>query len=137
MGEAVAIVDSFQARGERGLQLALAAAQAVADNRGKDIQILDLRELTALFDFFVIATGTSQRQLRAMCDGVDDVLRKQMGDRRLSLEGYQDSKWILADYGNVVVHLFDEEGRDYYRLEDLWGSAKRVDLSGKLVGIAQ
>lgn len=109
------------------LRLALAAARAAEDNRGKDVAVLDLREQTVIFDYFVLATGSSQRQLRAISDAIDDVLQKEMGHRRLGTEGYQDSKWILLDYGSVVIQLFDEQSREYYRLEDLWAGAKRVE----------
>jgi ribosome-associated protein len=61
-----------------------------------------------------------------MSDGIDDVLQKQFSHRRLSVEGYEESHWILLDYGSVVVHLFDAASRDYYRLEDLWAGAKPV-----------
>jgi ribosome-associated protein len=127
--QTAAAPQSFAERQQRSRELALAAARAVADNRGQDIVVLDLREQTAIFDYFVIATGTSQRQLRSMCDGVSDVLEKQLGDRRLSIEGYQQSRWILCDYGSVVVHLFDKEARGFYALEDLWAGATRVDLA--------
>jgi ribosome-associated protein len=111
---------------DRSLQLALAAAREAEDNRGQDVVVLDLREQTAAFDYFVIVTGTSNRQLRAMSDAIDDVLQKQYGHRRLGLEGYEDSRWILLDYGSIVIHLFDATTRDYYRLEDLWAGAPRV-----------
>lgn len=88
--------------------------------------ILDLRELTPIFDYFVIATGSSRRQLHAISDEVDRVLDHQLHHGRLSVEGYEGSRWILLDYGDVVVHLFDEEARDYYALEQLWAAAKRV-----------
>ena len=112
---------------ERSQQLAFAAARAAEDNRGQNVVVLDMREQTAIFDFFVIATGTSRRQLRAMGDAIDDVLQKELGCRRYGTEGYQDSHWILLDYGSVVVHLFDEQRRDYYRLEDLWAGARQVE----------
>jgi ribosome-associated protein len=111
----------------RSLELARAAAQEAEDNRGQDVVILDLREQTTAFDYFVIATGTSNRQLRAMSDAIDDVLQKQLGHRRLGLEGYQDSHWILLDYGSIVIHLFEKGQREYYRLEELWAGAKRVE----------
>ena len=111
----------------RSLELALAAAREAEDNRGQDVLVLDMREQTAAFDYFVIATGTSNRQLRAMSDAIDDVLQKQFGHRRLGLEGYQDSHWILLDYGSVIIHLFDAKQRDYYQLEDLWAGAVRVE----------
>ena len=110
----------------RSLELALAAAREAEDNRGQDVLVLDMREQTSAFDFFVIATGTSNRQLRAMSDAIDDVLQKQFGHRRLGLEGYQDSHWILLDYGSVIIHLFDATKRDYYRLEELWAGAVPV-----------
>ena len=111
----------------RSLELALAAAQEAEDNRGQNVLVLDMREQTTAFDFFVIATGTSNRQLRAMSDAIDDVLQKQFGHRRLGLEGYQDSHWILLDYGSVIIHLFDATKRDYYRLEELWAGAVPVE----------
>ena len=110
----------------RSLELALAAAREAEDNRGQNVLVLDMRDQTTAFDYFVLATGTSNRQLRAMSDAIDDVLQKQFGHRRLGLEGYQDSHWILLDYGSVVIHLFDSKNRDYYRLEELWGEAARV-----------
>ena len=112
---------------DRSLQLALAAAREAEDNRGQDVVVLDMREQTKAFDYFVIATGTSNRQLRAMSDAIDDVLQKQFGHRRLGLEGYQETHWVLLDYGSVIIHLFDEATRDFYRLEDLWAGAVPVE----------
>jgi ribosome-associated protein len=114
---------------ERSLELAWAAVRTAADNRATDLVVLDLREQTSEFDYFVLATGTSRRQLHAIAEEIDRVLEKELGDRRLGREGYEESRWILLDYGNVVIHLFDQETREYYRLEDLWGQARRVDLS--------
>ena len=111
---------------ETGLQRALAAAQTAEDNRGTNVVVLDMRELTSVFDYFVVASGTSRRQLHAMSEEIDHVLEDQWGDRRLGVEGYEESRWILLDYGDVVVHLFEPEMRAYYGLEDLWGHAKRV-----------
>ena len=108
------------------MELAVAAAREAEDNRGQNVVVLDMREQTSIFDYFVIATGSSNRQLRAMSDGIDDVLQKQFGHQRLSVEGYEDSHWILLDFGSVVVHLFDDKSREYYRLEDLWAGAKPV-----------
>jgi ribosome-associated protein len=108
------------------LQRALAAARTADDNRGRDIVLLDMRELTPIFDYFVIATGASRRQLHAISDEIDRVLQTEHNDRRLGVEGYSESRWVLLDYGDVVVHLFDQETRDYYDLEQLWCAAKRV-----------
>jgi ribosome-associated protein len=111
----------------RSLELALAAAREAEDNRGQDVLVLDMRDQTTAFDYFVIATGTSNRQLRAMSDAIDDVLQKQFGHPRLGREGYDDSHWVLLDYGSIIVHLFDTSKRDYYRLEELWAGAIPVE----------
>jgi ribosome-associated protein len=95
-------------------------------NRGTNIVILDLRELTSVFDYFVIVTGASRRQLHAMSEAIEHAMETDYGDRRLGMEGYQESRWILLDYGDVVVHMFDAETRDYYGLEHLWSAAKAV-----------
>ena len=100
-----------QANSERSLQLALAAASTAADNRGQDLIVLDLREQTSLFDYFVIATGTSRRQLHAISEEIDHTLEDDLGDRRMGIEGYDKSRWIVLDYGTVVIHLFDAETR--------------------------
>ncbi len=111
---------------ERSLQLALAAAQTAADDRGKDILVLDMRELTCIFDYFVIASGSSRRQLHAMSEDIDAKLEGDLADERMGIEGYKESSWILLDYGTVVIHLFEESTRDYYSIEKLWGEAKQV-----------
>jgi ribosome-associated protein len=110
------------------LKRALLAARIAEDNRGTDIIVLDMRELSAMFDYFVLASGTSRRQLHAMSEEIDHALEEQMGDRRLGIEGYEESRWILLDYGDVVIHLFEPEMRAYYALEELWGHAKHVPL---------
>jgi len=88
-----------------------------------------MREVTPEFDYFVVATGTSRRQLHAMSEEIDHRLEDDLGERRLGVEGYVESRWILLDYGNIVVHLFDAEARDYYALEQLWCTSKRVPLA--------
>ncbi len=87
-----------------------------------------MRGMTTEFDYFVLVTGNSRRQLHAISEEIDRVLEKEMSDHRMGIEGYNESRWILLDYGTVVVHLFDAETRSYYALEDLWGHAKRVPL---------
>ncbi len=115
-------------RSDRSLQLALAAARTAQDNRGRDLVVLDMRKITPIFDYFVIATGSSRRQLHAMSEEIDHALEDGLGDHRMSVEGYAESRWIVLDYGSVVVHLFDQETRDYYALEQLWSGAGWVDL---------
>lgn len=117
-----------ESRQERSLQLALAAARTAEDNRAQDVAVLDMRSLTPEFDYFVLATGNSRRQLHAISEEIDHILEGELGDRRLSQEGYSESRWILLDYGSVVIHLFDAETRKFYALEDLWSTAQRVAL---------
>ncbi len=125
-------VKALKMQKERSRQLALAAIQTAEDNGGRDLLVLDMREHTTLFDYFVIATGTSRRQLHAMSEEIDHKLEDDLHDKRMSIEGYDASRWIVLDYGTVVVHLFDDEMRDYYSLETLWADAQPVDLTDVL-----
>jgi ribosome-associated protein len=114
---------------QRSLELALAAARTAAENGGTDIKVLDMSRQTALFDYFVIATGTSRRQLHAMSEEIDHKLEDELNDKRMNIDGYDDSRWIVLDYGTVVIHLFDADTRDFYSLERLWADAQEVDLT--------
>ena len=105
---------------------ALACARIADGKKARDIVVLDIGRLFFLTDFFVIATGNNTIQLRAIADEVHHRL-KEAGVHRLSLTGYQDGRWVLMDYNDVVVHLFLPEAREYYDLELLWGDAPRVD----------
>lgn len=111
---------------EAALKRAMLAAQTAEDNRGRDLVILDVREQTTFFDYFVLVTGASRRQLHAISEEIDRAMQEQLNDKRLGIEGYEESHWILLDYGDVVIHMFDEQTRAYYALEELWGRAKRV-----------
>ncbi len=88
--------------------------------------MLDLRGLTPLYDYFVIMTGASRRQMHTLADEIEAAF-KSVGDRRLSTQGYQASRWIVQDFGDILIHVFDQESREYYALEDLWADARRVD----------
>ena len=112
----------------RSLELAQAAAQVAVELQGEDVVILDMRDQTTWFDYFVLATGTSRRQLHAMSEEIDHKLEDEMRDQRMGIEGYRESRWIVLDYGTVVIHLFDEETRRYYSLETLWGDARQVPV---------
>ena len=113
---------------EASRKLAAAAARVALENNGEDVIVLDVSEQSAEFDFFVLANGASRRQLHAISEQIDDALEKGLGDRRMGIEGYQDSSWIVLDYGSIVIHLFDEETREFYDLESLWADGKRVPL---------
>jgi ribosome-associated protein len=108
------------------LERACLSARVAMENKGRDIVVLDMRPICALYDFFVLATGNSRRQIHTITEEIDAALRAR-GDRRLSVEGYESSKWVVQDYGDVVVHVFDAPTREYYGLEDLWADAPRID----------
>ncbi len=114
---------------ERSLELALAAAQTAADNDATNIVVLDMSQQSSIFDYFVIATGTSRRQLHAISEEIDHRLEDDLNDKRMNIDGYDESRWIVLDYSTVIVHLFDEETRMFYSLESLWADARKVDIS--------
>ncbi len=101
-------------------------ARVAADHKARDIVVMDMRGITPLYDFFVLATGSSRRQIHTLAEEIDAAMHAD-GDRRLGIEGYEASRWVVQDYGNIVVHVFDPDTRAYYALEDLWADAPRVD----------
>jgi len=96
------------------------------DYRGRDTLVLDLTSITPVFDYFVLTTGTSRRQMHAIAEEVDRILKAE-GSSRQGIEGYANSVWILQDYGDVVLHVFAPEARALYDLEHLWADAPRID----------
>ncbi|MBM4095787.1 MAG: ribosome silencing factor [Planctomycetes bacterium] len=108
------------------LERARLAAKVARDNKGRDIVILDMRKITPIYDYFVLSTGNSRRQIRTIAEETDRELNA-VGDRRLGIEGYVASRWILQDYGDIVVHVFEPGARSFYELEELWTEAPRVD----------
>ncbi|MDR1959624.1 MAG: ribosome silencing factor [Planctomycetaceae bacterium] len=112
---------------------AIAAAKTALDYRANDVVILDLRALTSQFDYFVIVSGTSRRQLHGVSEEIDHVLENQLGDKRLSIAGFQESKWIVLDYGDIVIHLFEPETREFYALEELWGKGVPVPINDSVI----
>lgn len=105
---------------------AIAAARVAAERHCSDIVVLDLRGLSPAADYFVIATGTSDRQMRTVADEICMEAKKQNA-QRFGRAGYEQGRWIVLDFIDVVIHIFDSEYRDYYDLELLWGDAKRID----------
>ena len=104
-------------------------ARAADDKKARDVVVLDLRGLPYITDFFVVATATNPRQLRAICD---EIAREMdvMGDRPVGQEGADQSGWMVVDYGDLVVHVFDVERRKYYDLDLLWGDMPRLEWRG-------
>jgi len=103
------------------------AARVAAERHCSDIVVLDLRGKSPATDYFVIATGTSDRQMRSVADEISEEARKH-GLQRFGRAGYEQGRWILLDFIDVVIHLFDSEYRDYYDLELLWGDAQRLTI---------
>ncbi|HUT31252.1 MAG TPA: ribosome silencing factor [Sedimentisphaerales bacterium] len=106
---------------------ALAAARLADGRHCSDIVVLDLRGMSPATDYFVIATGTSGRQMRTVADEISKEAREH-GLQRFGRAGYEQGRWILLDFIDVVIHIFDREYREYYDLELLWGDAKRLTI---------
>ena len=106
----------------------LIAVRAAESKKATDIKVLDLSGITSFADYFVICTGANQRQIQAVSDEVCLQLKEQAQELPLSLEGYNQAEWVLADYGDLLVHIFSPKAREYYDLERLWRSAKTVEI---------
>ena len=106
-------------------ELARAVAAYAADKKAADIVELDLRGVVGYTDYFVICSGNTERQAKAIHDGIHEGMKKEHGVLPRRVEGLAEARWILMDYLDVVVHVFTPETRDFYRLEALWGEAPR------------
>ena len=116
---------------EKTKAFALAAAEVAAGRHCSDILVLDLRGKSPATDYFVIATGTSDRQMRAVADEICEAA-KEDAIQRFGRAGYEQARWILLDFIDVVIHIFDREYREYYDLELLWGDAERLQWDKSL-----
>ena len=110
---------------------AIIAAQAADEKKATDIMVQEVRELIGVTDYFVIATAANSRQVDAIIDEIEDELREKAGIKPSHREVSPDGSWSLLDYGNIVVHVFMPETREYYRLEALWNDAPTVDLAAE------
>jgi ribosome-associated protein len=104
------------------------AARCASEKKGIDLKILDLRQIASFTEFFLLATGTNQRQVQAIADDITEQLKKQSRARPNRVEGYAAAEWVLLDYGDFIVHVFDKDARDFYDLERLWRDAQQVEL---------
>lgn len=109
-------------------ECALLAGAAAADGLAVDVVILDLRAVTLVSDYFVVCSGRNAAQVRAIADHVRKAVKEVDGRRPNNVEGYNGARWILLDYGDVVVHVFHEQEREYYAIERLWGDAKLLEV---------
>ncbi len=102
-------------------------ASTVRDKKAKDVTILELKEISIITDYFVVCSGESTTQVRAIVDHIEERLRSQ-GFRPGGVEGYRNSQWILMDFGDVIVHVFEDETRKFYAIEKLWLDAPRIEI---------
>ena len=114
-------------------ETALLLAKALDNRRGIDIKVLETGPLTTLADYFVLCSATSAPQIRALSEECEKVMKEQAGEDPHHVEGHRGGTWVLLDFSAVVVHIFNEEAREFYDLERLWSDAKPVDISDILV----
>lgn len=103
------------------------AIQALEDKKADDIKVIDITEVSVLADYFVIASGMNKNQIQAIVDNVEEVLGRA-GHPCRQMEGYRTANWILMDYGDIIIHIFDSENRLFYDLERIWRDGKTVDV---------
>ncbi len=107
------------------------AIQSLQEKKGKDLCLIDIREISVLADYFLIASGNNRSQIQAMIDDVEERLGKA-GFQPRNIEGYQTGNWVLMDYNDLIVHVFDKQNRLFYDLERIWSDGKRIDVESFL-----
>ena len=115
-------------RPEESRELALIAVAAAADRKAADMVVLGVAEVSFLADYFVLVTGYSKAQVRAISQSIEDQVEEQLNRLPIRTEGQAEGSWVLKDYGDVMVHIMMPKEREYYNLEAFWGHARRVDL---------
>ena len=108
------------------------AIHCAAEKKAVDMIALDLRNIASFTEFFVIASGSNQRQVQAIADEINEQLKKQLQTRPVRIEGYNSAEWVLLDYGDFVFHIFNGEAREFYDLARLWRDARKVELPADL-----
>ena len=109
-------------------EMALLAVQALEDKKAEDVCVIDISEVSIVADYFIIAGGNNKSQIQALSDAVEEKLGKA-GYPMRQIEGYQTANWILLDFGDIIIHIFDRENRLFYDLERIWQDGKKVDLT--------
>ena len=109
-------------------ELAKIACEALEEKKANDIKVIDISEVSVLADYFIIASGSNRNQVQAMVDSVQEDLFKKAGAEAKQVEGYQSGNWMLLDYSDIIVHVFDEENRLFYDLERIWRDGKGIKI---------
>lgn len=109
-------------------EMALLAVQALEDKKAEDVCVIDISEVSIVADYFIIAGGNNKSQIQALSDAVEEKLGKA-GYPLRQIEGYQNANWVLLDFGDIIIHIFDRENRLFYDLERIWQDGKKVDLT--------
>ena len=112
---------------EQAKEMAKIAYHALEEKKGEDIRIIDISGVTVMADYFIIASGTNRNQVQAMADNVEEELHKA-GYPVKQTEGYNSANWILMDFGDIIVHVFDSENRLFYDLERIWRDGKEIQM---------
>lgn len=107
--------------------MAKAAIEALEDKKAEDIKVIDISEISVLADYFIIASGSNKSQIQAMIDNVEEKLGR-LGYEKKQVEGYDTANWILMDYKDVIIHVFDKENRLFYDLERIWRDGRQIEL---------
>lgn len=111
-------------------EMANIAVEALKDKKARDIRLLDISEITTLADYFIIATGTSTTHVQSLADEIEEKL-EEAGHKLHHKEGFRNGRWILVDYGNIVIHVFHDEERKFYNLERIWVDAKSIPVDSE------
>ena len=104
------------------------AIECASEKKAFNLVALDLREIASFTEFFVIASANNQRQVQAICDEIQEQLKSQLKSRVVRIEGYGSAEWVLLDYGDFIVHVFEQKAREFYDLERLWRDARKVEI---------
>jgi iojap-like ribosome-associated protein len=113
---------------EQAREVTKLALKALEDKKAEDITVIDISGVSVLADYFIIASGSNRSQIQALTDHVEELLGKS-GSHVKQIEGYDAANWVLMDFGDVIVHIFDRENRLFYDLERIWRDGKRIELS--------
>ncbi len=129
LNEKNAAPENTESGKDRSAALAKIAIQVLEDKKGEDIRVIDISDLSVLADYFIIATGNNRTQVQAMADEVEQKLGRAGAVPR-QIEGYQAANWVLLDFGDVIIHIFDAQNRLFYDLERIWKDGRQIDPEG-------